>query len=279
MEWRSTFPLPTHKLVILARGLGTRMRKIDETAQLDEQQATAASAGVKAMIPIGSRPFVDYLLSSAADAGFTDLCLVIGPEHHELRARYEREIRPTRFKIDFAIQERALGTANAVLSVEKFAGDDTFVVINSDNFYPADALRALNGLSVPAIVGFDRDVLVREGNVPPERTRRFGALDIDEEGYLRRILVNPTEEMLVSGSPIYSSMNCFLFDREIFRACREVPLSARGEFELPQAMHYAMDRGWMRLKVVKIAAPVLDMSRRGDIAGIVGRLRARDISL
>ncbi|HUQ18952.1 MAG TPA: nucleotidyltransferase family protein [Gemmatimonadaceae bacterium] len=270
--------MPTHKLVILARGLGTRMRKVDETAKLDEQQATAASAGVKAMIPIGSRPFVDYLLTSVADAGFTNVCLVIGPEHEQLRARYEREIVPTRLKIDFAIQERALGTANAVLSAENFAGGDTFAVINSDNFYPADALTALNGLSEPAIVGFDRDILVREGNVSTERTQRFGALDVDDGGYLRRILVSPTEEMLSSGGPIYSSMNCFLFDREIFRACRDVPVSARGEFELPQAMHYAMDRGWIRFKVVKIAAPVLDMSSRGDIAGIVERLRAREMN-
>jgi glucose-1-phosphate thymidylyltransferase len=273
----------TNKLVILARGLGTRMQKPDDTAKLDESQATAANAGVKAMIPIGDgpsvRPFVDYLLSSIADAGFTDVCLVIGPEHDHVRARYKREVIPTRLRIQFAIQERALGTANAVLSAESFAGDDSFVVINSDNFYPADALQTLHNLAEPAIVGFDRDALVRLGNVPADRTKRFGALDIDSNGYLRRILVSPTDEMIREGGPIYSSMNCFLFTREIFRACREVPVSARGEFELPQAMHYAMDRGWMRFKVVRIAGPVLDMSSRGDIPTVVSVLRGVQVSL
>jgi glucose-1-phosphate thymidylyltransferase len=255
------------------------MRKLDDSAKLDERQTSAANAGVKAMIPIGDRPFVDYLLSSIADAGFTHVCLVIGPEHDFVRARYEREMIPTRIKIEFAIQENALGTANAVLAAESFAANETFVVLNSDNFYPAVALHGLHNLSEPAIVGFDRDVLVRDGNVQPERTTRFGALDVDDAGYLRRIRASPTDEMLRAGGPIYSSMNCFLFDSRLFRACREVPVSVRGEYELPQAIHYAIDHGMMQFKVVKIAAPVLDMSSRGDIAGIVERLRARPVRL
>jgi UTP-glucose-1-phosphate uridylyltransferase len=97
------------------------------------------------MIPIGDgpdgRPFIDYLLSSLADAGFTDVCLVIGPEHTHVRERYERETIPSRLRIHFAIQERALGTANAVLSAELFAENDSFVVINSDNYYPREALE------------------------------------------------------------------------------------------------------------------------------------------
>ena len=257
------------------------MRKADETAKLDPVQATAAAAGVKAMIPIGDgmRPFIDYLLSSVADAGFSDVCLVIGPEHDQVRFRYQHEVIPIRLRIQFAIQERALGTANAVLSAESFAESDSFVVINSDNYYPRESLSALHDLVEPAIVGFDRDALVRLGNVPADRTKRFGALDIDDEGYLRRILVSPTDEMLRVGGPVYSSMNCFLFTREIFRACREVPVSARGEFELPQAIHYAIDRGLMRFRVVRIAGPVLDMSSRADIPAVASVLKDLPIRL
>jgi glucose-1-phosphate thymidylyltransferase len=259
------------------------MRKADESAKLDAHQASAASAGVKAMIPIGdgehARPFIDYLLSSIADAGFSDVCLVIGPEHGQVRERYERDVIPKRLRIQFAIQERALGTANAVLSAESFAGDDSFVVINSDNYYPPEALDVLHNLAEPAIAGFDRDVLVRLGNVPEDRTKRFGALDIDADGYLRRILVSPTEEMLRTGDPVYASLNCFLFTKPIFRACREVPVSARGEFELPQAIHYAIDQGWMRFKVVRIARPVLDMSSRGDIHSVQSILRDVNVNL
>jgi glucose-1-phosphate thymidylyltransferase len=197
---------------------------------------------------------------------------VIGPEHTRLREYYEREARPSRLRIQFAIQEKALGTANAVLAAEEFAGADTFVVINSDNYYPVEALAALHNLAEPAIVGFERNALVRLGNVPVERTARFGALDTREDGYLRRILVTPTEAMVAENAPIYASMNCFLFTPEIFSACREVPLSARGEYELPQAVHLAIDRYAMRFRVVRVSAAVLDLSSRADIARVADRL-------
>jgi glucose-1-phosphate thymidylyltransferase len=272
----------TTKVVILARGLGKRMRKPDESTKLGADQAAVADIGLKAMIPMATgngRPFLDYLLSSLADAGLTDVCLVIGPEHTAVRTHYERDAVPSRIRLEFAVQEDALGTADAVLSAEEFAGNNTFAVINSDNFYPAEALSALHSQTEPAIVGFDRDVLVRLGNVPAERTARFGALDVDSEGYLRRILISPTEQMLKSGDPIYSSMNCFLFKKEIFTACREVPLSARGEYELPQAVHYAIDRGMMRFKVVRISGPVLDMSSRADIGQVAKHLKGIEIDL
>ena len=56
---------PTDKLVVLARGLGTRMRRADDAVPLSPQQAAAADAGAKAMMPVG-RPFLDYVLSAAA---------------------------------------------------------------------------------------------------------------------------------------------------------------------------------------------------------------------
>jgi glucose-1-phosphate thymidylyltransferase len=247
------------------------MRKADETALLAGDQAAAAEAGIKAMIPTG-RPFLDYVLTAVADAGYTDVCLVIGPEHQAVRDHYERETVPSRITVRFAVQERATGTANAVLSAEEFADGDTFVVLNSDNYYPSVALEALHQLREPAIAGFDREILVSSGNVPVERTSRFGALDIDPDGYLRRILAKPTEEMIDAAAPIYSSMNCFLFTPEIFTACREVPVSARGEYELPQALHWAIDKRGMCFKVVKVAAPVLDLSTRADIAGVARHL-------
>lgn len=259
----------TTKAVILARGLGTRMRKPDDGAALDAAQAAAADAGVKGMIPIG-RPFMDYLISALADAGFTDVCLVIGPEHAGVRAYYEHDVAPVRARIHFAVQHEPLGTADAVLAAEAFAEDKAFVVINSDNYYPVEALVELRRREAPAIVGFERSSLVRLGNVPPERVTRFGALDVGTDGFLRRILATPTPAM--EGSEILASLNCWSFTTDIFRACREVPRSARGEYELPQAVQLAIDRMGMRMQVIPLRAAVLDMSSRSDIASVAQRL-------
>ena len=70
--------------VIMARGLGTRMRRADADATLSATQSAAAESGVKGMIPI-RRPFLEYVISALADAGITDVVLVIGPEHDGMR--------------------------------------------------------------------------------------------------------------------------------------------------------------------------------------------------
>ena len=265
------------KAVILARGLGTRMRKSDADATVDAAQAKAADAGVKGMIPIG-RPFMDYLISAFADAEFPDVCLVIGPEHHQVREHYGRRSAPSRARVHFAVQPDPLGTANAVLAAEEFAAGEAFVVINSDNYYPVEALRQLRERAAPVVVGFEREAIVRLGNVPRDRVARFGALDIDADDMLCRILVEPTAAMLAAGE-IFASLNCWSFTSQIFRACREVPRSARGEFELPQAVQLAIDQYGMRMLVVRSYAAVLDMSSRADIASMADRLRTVTVEL
>lgn len=268
----------THKAVILARGLGTRMRAESGDASLDAGQARVADTGVKAMIPMG-RPFLDYVLGSLADAGFKKVCLVIGPEHTKVRSYYETEAALSRITVEFAEQLRALGTADAVLAAEAFVDGETFVVLNSDNYYDSAVLSELSRLDEPAVIGFARSGLIELGNVPPERVTRFGALDIGPDGFLRRILARPSDEMVNSGEEIYGSMNCWLFDSSIFRACREIALSPRGELELPRAVQLAIDSHGLRMKVIRLRAPVLDLSSRTDIAGVQERLRDVEVSL
>ena len=265
----------TTKAVILARGLGTRMRKPDDAAALEPAQAAVADRGMKGMIPVG-RPFMDYLISALADAGFTDVCLVIGPEHDEVREHYAR-LAPRRVRLCFAVQREPLGTADAVLAAESFAAEQPFAVINSDNYYPVEALAELHRRAAPVIIGFEREALVRLGNVPRDRVARFGALDVAPDGTLRRILVAPTSAM--SAGEIYASLNCWSFTTEIFRACRDVPPSARGELELPQAVQLGIDRFGMRMQVVPMRAAVLDMSSRGDVASVAARLQGTVVAL
>lgn len=267
------------KAVVLARGLGTRMRKADGGASIDALQAAVADQGIKAMIPIG-RPFLDYVLSALADGGITDVCLVIGPEHHTIREYYERPGLLDRVRVSFAIQERPIGTANAVLAAEHVVGDDPFLVMNADNYYPVEAYAALRELGEPGLAAFGREALLADGRIDAERIMRFALLDIGQDGYLRRIVEKPDEATARAMSDVaFVSMNLWSFDRRIFEPCRTVPVSARGEFEVPVAVQHAMDAYGMRFRAVPLHAPVLDLSSRADITAVAEGLAGVDVRL
>jgi glucose-1-phosphate thymidylyltransferase len=266
------------KAVILAAGLGTRMRKADGAAPLDPEQAAAADTGVKAMIPIG-RPFLDYVISALADSGIRDICLVIGPAHDAIRDYYA-SISPRRVRVRFAVQPRPLGTADAVLAAEDFAAGEDFLVVNSDNYYPVTAYAALRALDGPGLAVFDREILVARANIPPARIASFALLIIDSDGFLQRIIEKPDAETMASlAGPPFVSMNCWRFSPTIFEACRRVPLSSRGELELPQAVANAIAEQGERFRAVPCQEGVLDLSTRADIALVAERLRDVEVRL
>jgi dTDP-glucose pyrophosphorylase len=258
------------KAVILARGLGKRMRAADRAAQLATSQLGAVAAGMKAMIPIG-RPFLDFVLSALADSGIREACIVVGPEHTSIR-EYYRSLAPRRIAIRFAIQEQPLGTANAVLAARAFTGKESFLVLNSDNYYAAGVLTALRELGEPGLAAFERETLVQESNIPPERVREYALVEISRDGWLEKIVEKPAQMSEAASAEVFVSMNCWRFEPSIFLACQRVPQSPRGEFELPQAVELGIDSLGLRFRAVAVRAGVLDLSYRSDILSVTQRL-------
>lgn len=261
------------KAVVLARGLGTRMRREDAGAAVDDAQAAVAARGVKAMIPIG-RPFLDYALSALADAGCRDVCLVIGPEHAEIRDYFTRTSPPERVRVSFVIQQEPRGTADALLAAEAFAAGDRVLMVNSDNYYPPAVLAALRAVPGAGVLGFERRALIRDGNIEEARVLRYALLAVGGDGALARIVEKPDAAAARAfGADALVSMNAWVFTPAIFEACRRVSPSVRGELELQDAVRIAIDDMGERFDVVRVAAGVLDLSSRGDIAGVRERLR------
>lgn len=264
---------PTTQAVILARGLGTRMRK--QTAgggALSEAQQRAADAGMKGMMPIG-RPFLDYVLSALADGGITDVTLVIGPEHSAARAYFEVTAPPQRVRVHFAVQAEPIGTANAVLAVRGAVRAEPFLVLNADNLYSAGAVAALSAIGGDGLVAYDADALVREGGIEPERVLRFALLDIGDDDVLREVKEKPAaNDPLSQRAERWVSMNLWSFTPQIFEACARVQPSSRGEYELQDAVTIAMREMGVRFRVVRRREGVLDLSSRGDVAEVAARL-------
>ncbi len=247
------------------------MRRDDSGVVLDAAQAARAADGLKAMIPVG-RPFLDYVISALADAGITDVVLVIGPDHAVIREYFTVLAPPTRVRLRFAVQDEPRGTADAVLAAAGVIGTEPFLVLNADNCYPSSAIRALAAQDSAGVVAFDRDALMADGAIERDRIRQFAILDVAPGDLLRGIVEKPDHALDPGAEQSrWVSMNLWALTPSLIDACRRVPRSRRGEYELPEAIALAVTQG-EPVRVIYSHERVLDLSHRRDIAQVAARL-------
>ncbi|MCZ6507787.1 MAG: sugar phosphate nucleotidyltransferase [Acidobacteria bacterium] len=259
------------KAVILAAGSGSRMRRAGGGAELTAEQRRAADAGLKGLMPFGRRRFLDFVIEALANSGIQRVCLVVGPRSEALD-RYVVDRSGCAAALFRVVQVKPLGTADAVLCARSFTGDDCFLVLSSDNYYPPEALTCLGDLDGPGLLAVERMAVARDPatNLTEERLAAFAMLELDDEGCLRGIFEKPTiERYRQRPDPLWLSVNCWRFGPSIHGHCAAVEPSRRGELELPTAARAAIEAG-ERIRVVPTTS-VLDLSSRGDVA-LVGRL-------
>ena len=261
--------------VILARGLGTRMRAGDAAALTPAQRA-AAVVGAKGLIPIAGYPLLDHVLHELAEGGVRDVVFVVAPGEQALRDRYLRAAPPTRVRVQFAEQAEPRGTADALLAARTVltAGSE-FLMLNADNLYPAASVAALVGLRGPGLVAYEAQALAAQSNIEPARIMQFALIDIAADDSLREIVEKPApDHPLARAATHWVSMNLWRFDAGIFDDCAAVTPSPRGELELVDAVRLAQGRG-VRFAVVRQRLGVLDLSRPTDVPAVEARLAGR----
>jgi NDP-sugar pyrophosphorylase family protein len=128
--------------VILAGGLGTRMRPLTETCP-------------KTLLPAAGRPFAYYQLHWLAAQGITAVVYSIGHQGDQIR-RYWAEQRPP-IPICYVDEgEVLLGTAGALrLAHKQGVLDERFFVIYGDSFLPvefAPVWDAFQASTLPALM-------------------------------------------------------------------------------------------------------------------------------
>lgn len=263
------------KAVVLAAGAGSRMRRAQAEGGLTPEQAKAAGSGAKAMMPLGDRPFLDFVLNGLADVGIEEICMVVAPDHAAMREHYNAQA-PERFRLEYAVQSEPLGTAHALQSAKAFAGNDEFLLLNGDNYYPARALRDLCTAFGPALAAFDAESLL-EPNLPAEfrdeRLMAYSDVVIDPAGLLVSITEKPPTP------PRWVSMNCWRLGPSIFEACEAIEPSERGELELPSAVLYSKENLDQDYLAIPAQGPVLDLSSRADVQRVQTALATVNVRL
>jgi glucose-1-phosphate thymidylyltransferase len=207
-----------------------------------------------------------YILHELAEAGCSKVCIVVGPGEDNPVRRAIEELEIRRLDIRFAVQEKPLGSAHALLAAEPVVGGEPFLAINGDNVYSAPALRAVGDLDGSGLAGYDAEALVARSNVTAEQVAAFALIQVID-GTMVRVVEKPDPATMreLQGAPV--SMTLWRFESSIFAACRDIDPSSRGELELASAVSLAMSRG-TRFRVVHVAEGVLDISRRADIPAV-----------
>lgn len=143
--------------VVLAGGRGTRLGEL-----------TAHTP--KPLLPVGGRPFLDWIVGGLESQGVTDVILVVGYMPDTFEAWLDTS--PSKIGLRSFVESEPLGTGGALPLMTDWL-DETFFVLNGDTLFDArlDELAAVLGST-----GATGAVALRR--VPD--TSRYGAVDLEE---------------------------------------------------------------------------------------------------
>ncbi len=255
-----------NKAVILAGGLGKRVREQTNKLNLDEETEKLVDRGLKSLVPVGRKgALLDYSIERLVNTGYTQICLVVPPEHEEFKRHYSKK---RQVDITFAIQEKPIGTANAVYSARLFARKDSFIMLNSDNLYSENVLTILKKPEelIWYCIGYDSKGLTERSNIPRDRIKKFGIIVPKKDMFLEEIAEKPKKpEDYAVNRKVIVNMNLFRFTPKIFTACEKTEPSERGEYEITSSIKYGIRHLGMKMKIFYVNEGVLDLTYRDDI--------------
>ncbi|WP_269858690.1 glucose-1-phosphate thymidylyltransferase [Streptomyces sp. RPT161] len=205
------------KALVLAGGSGTRLRPITHTS-------------AKQLLPVANKPVLFYGLEAIADAGITDVGIVVGDSEAEIRNAVG-DGRAFGITVTYIQQRAPLGIAHAVLIAREFLGEDDFVLYLGDNFLVGGITDVVDTFLTQRP---DAQILLTRVARPSE----FGVAELDGTGRvvgLQEKPQRPKSDLALVG--------VYLFGTAIHEAVRAVRPSARGELEITHALQWLIDHG------------------------------------
>ncbi|MDD2837063.1 MAG: sugar phosphate nucleotidyltransferase, partial [Methanothrix sp.] len=200
--------------IILAAGEGSRMRPLTANQP-------------KVMLPVAGKPLLEHIIQRAARAGVDRFVLVVGYKGMSVRSYFGDGSR-LGVKIDYADQDKQLGTGHALMAAQEKA-EDHFLVLNGDVLPDEASLRemARSSIAVSAIEVDD--------------PRRYGVF-LAKGDIFKSVVeksANPPSNLANAG--------IYIFKKNIFEAMRSAPLSERGEFELTDGLNLLASQEEIRI--------------------------------
>lgn len=259
---------PITKAVIPVAGWGTRMLPITKAIE-------------KCMLPVGTRPVIDYVVQDVIAAGITEIYFIVGEQSSQLQNFYRTNIPLNDYlkragkedklplvaplqgvDIHFITQPSTGGYGTSIpvgLASEFLADDESAIVIMGDQFF----WRTDGGSNTADLIEMadDKGVTACLFGVPMPIDGIDSSIEKDAEDNFVRIVEKPK-----AGEAPTNLQNAsfYLFDKEIFELARALPVNpARGEYEITDPINAYVAAG----KKIAVAEVKGEYMECGSVAG------------
>ena len=221
------------KGIILAGGSGTRLYPI--TRGISKQ-----------LMPIYDKPMVYYPLSTLMMAGIKDILVITTPQDQDQFMRLLGDGSELGINLQYAVQPKPEGLAQAFIIGEEFIGDDKVALVLGDNIFHGYSFgESLEGCYDP-----DGGLVFAYQVSDPER---YGVVEFDRDFNALSIEEKPEQP-----KSNYAVVGLYFYDNDVIEIAKNIQPSARGELEITTVNEEYLKRGKLKVQIMNRGDAWLD---------------------
>jgi glucose-1-phosphate thymidylyltransferase len=215
-----------YKGIILAGGSGTRLYPVTH-------------ATCKSLLPIYNKPMVYYPLCTLMLAGIRDILVISTPEDTSKFENLLGDGHQYGIRMEYAVQPRPEGIAQAFLVGERFIGSDACALVLGDNiFYGHDLAKDLRAAT-------QKSRGARIFAYPVNDPERYGVVEFDHTGRVVSLEEKPKQP-----KSRYAVTGLYFYDNQVVEIAKSLKPSARGELEITDVNEAYLSHGQLEVVVM-----------------------------